>query len=416
MKINNQYFNLIRFSYRVNVIGVLGALAFSSTLYANNTSELLKKTIVDAQSRFSMSTVQPIATHLSGLDAWVDKSEVKWGNKDLSNFEDQKISYELQLKNREQIEAEQALLNLGQEKTSLKISSYLAKQLNYKYNILIDVVEQHKQQQLLQQKHSLARRELDGWKLKINSDDFRADKLQQADLTLDNIWGEMLQNGASNELLRQQGLGKGNSALSLATLSIKQMLSVVSRMIQSEEYQYHNLSIQAAEMGIYAENKKQQRYAAQRKLSLKSFKVEYDNKDEDFGVSVGIKIPITNNSFERLKEKQALRLSFLEAHSTRQNIADQLREKRNKLLQLNIIWNSNQKLLQKVKHRMSRLSSTPNIDLQTALSTQKIKLIQRNNSIEVKSLREYINFLKIAGMLSAKPYRNWLQAGTPLLF
>ena len=397
-------------------IGVISVLFFSNTVYSNTTNELLKKTIVDIQNSFSMSTIQPIVNHLSGLDAWVDQSEVKWGNRDLSSFEDQKISYELQLKNREQIVAEQALLNLGQEKASLKISSYLARQLNDKYNILIDIVEQQKQQQLLQKQHELARRELEGWKLKINSNDFRADKLQEADLTLDNIWGEMLQNGAFSEQLKQQELINSSATLSVATLSIKQMLNIVNGIIESGEYQYHNLSIQAAEMDIYAENKKQQRYAAQQKLSLKSFKVEYDNKNEDFGVSVGIKIPITNNSFEYLKEKQALRLSFIEAQNTHQGIADQLREKRKELLNLNSIWNSNKKLLQKVNQRMSRLSSTPNIDLQTALRTQKIKLIQRNNSIEVKSLRKYISLLKVAGMLSSKPYRNWLQAGTPLLF
>ncbi len=407
--------------FKANLISAFSIVVFSSSLFANNyennANALLKTTIVNAQNIFSHSQLQPINTDLSGLDAWIDKSEVKWGNRDLSNFEDQKISYELQFKNQQQIKAEQELLNIGQNKVALKLSSYLEKQLLYKYKMLIDAIEQRKQQGILQQQHALARGELNSWKLKINSDDFRADKLQQADLTLDNIWGEMLQNGARNEQLKRQGIYQYNfSHVGQAIPTIRQILTTVDNIIQTGQYQQHNLRIQAAELGIYLANKERQRSAAQKNLSLKSFKVEYDNKDQDFGVSVGIKIPVTKNSFERLKEKQALHFKQLGAQNMRLEIAGQLSEKRNQLVQLSNLWETNQKLLQKIEIRMSRLVKTPNIELQSALSKQKIKLVDRNNSIEVNALRVYISFLKEAGMLASKPYRNWLQVGTPVLF
>jgi len=401
------------YNLKANIIGALGIVVFSGSLSANESSELLKKTIIDTQSRFSNSQFQPVDMHLGGLDAWVDKSEVKWANRDLSNVEDQKISYELQFKNHQQIKIEQALLNMGQKKIALKISSYLEQQLDYRYNTLIDAIKQQKQQRLLQQQHTLARGELNSWKLKINSGDFRADKLQQADLALDNIWGDMLENGASYEHLRQQGLSQKSLS---RTPTIRQIVRTVDKIIKSGEYQYHNYRIQAAEMGIRAANKKQQRTAAQQKLSFKSFKLEYDNKDEDFGVSIGIKVPLTKNSFESQEEKQALHFRHLDAQNTRLDIASQLSEKRNQLVQLSNLWESNQMLLKKVDSRISRLATTQNIDLRSALSTQKMKLEKRNNSIEINVLRGYISFLKVAGMLVSKPYKNWLQAGTPALF
>ncbi len=401
---------------KIYAIGALGIVFFTSTLYAD-TGDQLKNVIIDAQSRFSTLALQPDNNRLSGLDAWIDKSEVKWRNRDFSNFEEQKLSYELQFKNRQQIKVEQALLNMGQQKLALKVSSYLEKQLNYKYNNIIGIIEQRKQQRLLQQQHTLARGELNSWKLKINSDEFRADKLQQADLALDNIWGDMLENGASSEQLKQQGVSWDNSSKGgQPTPTIRQILRTVDSILQSGQYQKHNLRIQAAEMGIESASKKQQRYIAQQKLSFNSFKVEYDNKDENFGVSVGINVPITKNSFDRLEEKQALHFRRLEAQNTRLDIADQLNEKRNQLVQLSNLWESNQRLLQKVDSRISRLTTTQNLDLRSALSTQKIKLIKRNNGILIKALREYVRFLKEAGMLVSKPYRNWLQVGTPLLF
>jgi len=403
--------------FKVSVIGALGVVVFSSSVHANNGSELLKKTITDASSRFSGLQFQPLDTHLSGLDAWIDKSEVNWSNKDLSNFEDQKISYELQFKNRAQIKAEQALLNMGQNKVALKVSSYLEKQLNYKYKILIDVIAQRKQQRLLQQQHALARGELNSWKLKINSDDFRADKLQQADLTLDNIWGEMLQNGARSEQLERHDMSQKNLSNSEQKIpTVRQIIRTVNSIMQSGQYQQYNQRIKAAELEILETNRKQQRYAAQKKLSFKSLKVEYDNKGEDFGVSMGIRVPITKNNFDRLEEKQALHFKHLEAQNLRLEVSDQLSEKRNQLIQLSNLWESNQKLLKKLESRMSRLATTQNIDLRSALSNQKIKLVKRKNSIEINALQGYVGFLREAGMLASKPYRNWLQAGTPVLF
>ena len=384
----------------------------SFSLYAENSSEQLRKTLTSVQYRISAQADNPDSNQLSGLDAWINKSEINWGNSDLDDFEDQKLSYEIQLKNREQINTEQAILDLGRVKAQLKRSSYLDKKLQYRYASFIDLLEQEKQQQLLQQKHALVNSDLNHWKLKINSDTFRADKLQQADLSLDQVWGEMLENGGTLERLRNDpaNIVVGN------TLSIHQMLKIEQQILKSGEYQQHNLRIQKAEMDIQLANNEQQRHEAQQKLSLGSFKLEYDNKDDDFGVSVGIKMPVTKNSFDSLQEKQAVYYANLDAKNTRFEIEDQLREKQNLLYQLQHQWLSSQQVLQKMNTRIKRLSTSTNIDLLLDLKAQRLDVLKRQNRVSVQALRQYISFLNTAGMLSAKPYRNWLLKGTPQLF
>ena len=378
---------------------------------AETSSELLRKTVKSVQSRISVQAYNSNNNQLSGLDAWINKSEINWNNSDFGDFEDQKISYKVQFKNREQIKTEQDLLNIGQSKSQLKLASILESKLQQQYASLIKLIEQQKHQRFLRQKHTLVKSKLNNWKLKINSDDFRADKLQQADLSLDNVWGEMLENGGALERLR----GSKNTVVG-NTPSINKMLQTIQRILSTGEYQQYNSRIQKAEMDIKIANKQQQRYNAQQKLSFNSFKLEYDNKDEDFGVSVGVKMPVTKNSFDSLQEKQALHYTNLDAQNVRFEIEDQLREKKNQLQQLYNQWLSTQKVAGKVNSRIKRLAATTNIDLLLDLKVQYLAVLKRQNRFEMQALRQYISFLNTAGMLAANPYRNWLLAGTPRLF
>ena len=395
--------------FKLSII-TLSILISAFSVNAENSSELLRHTLNTVQNRISTQAFNPTGNHLSGLDAWINKSEVNWSNNDFGDFDDQKVSYKVQIKNREQINIEQALLDMGQSRSALKLSSILDAKLQQKYASLVDLIEKEKYQRFLKQKHTLIKSELNNWKLKINSNAFRADKLQQADLALDNVWGEMLENGSILERLR----GPTNTVVG-KTPSISQMLRTVQNILSTGEYQQYNNRILKAEMDLQIANKQQQRSKAQQKLSLNSFQLEYDHKDEDFGVSVGIKVPVIKNSFDTLQEKQAFHYRNLDAQNVRFEVEDQLIEERNVLHQLKIQWQSSQEVTKKVNTRIKRLSRTGNIDLLMDLKFQRLAVLKRQDKLEIQALRQYISFLKTAGMLSAKPYKNWLLAGIPRL-
>ena len=395
----------------VSLITFSTILGVSST-HADNSSQQLRNTIVDTQRVISSQAYNPENNRLEGISAWINKSEVNWGSDDLGNLDDHKLSYEIGLKNREQLRTEQELLNLSQKQSQLKLSTYLEKKLFQRYLSLIDLMSEQNQRRYLQQKHALANSELNNWKLKINGDDFRADKLQQADLTLDNVWGEMLENGGSIEQLR----GSSGIRQLEKTLSIHHMLATTNRILKTGEYKKNNGSIKQADMDIRYAAKQAQRNSAKQKLSLNSFKLDYDKNDDDFGVSLGVRIPLSQNSYERLQEKQRLHYAGLEAQNIRLKIAEQLREKQNQLRLLSHQWQSMIKVENKINARITRLSSSTNLDLIFDLKGHLLEVQKRKERTKTQALREYIGFLNKAEMLSAKPYRNWILVRNPRLF
>ena len=391
-------------------------------IYYDN-SELLRNTIVEIENQVNGEDQAYASTQLNGLDAWVDDSELKWSNSDINDFDAQKLSFEVKLKNKEQIRIEQQLLNLGQSKVALKFTGLLEKRLKTAYLSLIDYMEQKQRKNLLQQQRNLANSELDSWKIKVNSKDFRADKLQQADLTLDSIWADQLENNVGISRYESRW-HKSDSQMfthyfersSNNIIAIQQMLEIGNEVMQSKKYRHSNNSIKSSEFDANWKNKQIQRRNAQNKLSLNSVKFEYDNKKNDLGFSIGVKMPITQNSYDSLLQQQQQRYTNIDMQYSMIEVADQLDEKLFQLMKMQDQWSSNQKLLAKISQRIKRLSKIRNIDLLLSLKQAYLKRQMRQEAIQMRALRIYIEFLNIAGILSEKPYRNWIQTGTPQLF
>jgi len=385
-----------------------------------NSNEILRNTIIETENKLVENEYDYSSNQLNGLDAWIDNSELKWSNAELGNFDQQKLSFELKLKNKEQIRAEQNILDMGQSKVALTLSNLLEKRLKTSYFSLIDYIEQKKRRILLQQQKTLTNTELNSWKIKVNSNDFRADKLQQAAISLDNIWAEELDNSAAIRRYKNQrnksqiiAINYNREQNAYHLISIQQMIALAQQIMQTKVYQQQNPQIRKAELGILLANKKKQRFNAQEKLSLNAVKLEYDKKNNNLGFSIGVKMPITKNSYDSLLQAQQQQYASLDAENLVVEISDQLNEKLFQLKRMQDQWLSNQQLIHKINARVHRLSNTNNIALLHDLKQEQLKNRIQQNKIQMNALRIYINFLNTAGMLSAKPYRNWIQSGTP---
>ncbi len=385
-----------------------------------NSNEILRNIIIETENKLVENEYDYSSNQLNGLDAWIDDSELKWSNSELGNFDRQKLSFELKLKNKEQIRAEQNILDMGQSKVALTLNNLLEKRLKTTYLSLIDYIEQKKRRILLQQQKTLTNTELNSWKIKVNSTDFRADKLQQAAITLDNIWAEELDNNAAIRRYKNQrnqsqiiAINYNREQNAYHLISIQQMIDMAQQIIQTKAYQQQNPQIRKAELGVLLANKKKQRFNAQEKFSLNAVKLEYDKKDDNLGISIGIKMPITKNSYDSLLQAQQQQYASLDAENLVVEISDQLNEKLFQLQRMQDQWLSNQQLIHKINARIHRLSHTNNFTLLHDLKQEQLKNRIQQNKIQMSALRIYINFLNTAGMLSAKPYRNWIQTGTP---
>ena len=385
-----------------------------------NSNEILRNIIIETENKLVENEYDYSSNQLNGLDAWIDDSELKWSNSELGNFDRQKLSFELKLKNKEQIRAEQNILDMGQSKVALTLNNLLEKRLKTTYLSLIDYIEQKKRRILLQQQKTLTNTELNSWKIKVNSTDFRADKLQQAAITLDNIWAEELDNNAAIRRYKNQrnqsqiiAINYNREQNAYHLISIQQMIALAQQIMQTKVYQQQNPQIRKAELGVLLANKKKQRFNAQEKFSLNAVKLEYDKKDDNLGISIGIKMPITKNSYDSLLQAQQQQYASLDAENLVVEISDQLNEKLFQLQRMQDQWLSNQQLIHKINARIHRLSHTNNFTLLHDLKQEQLKNRIQQNKIQMSALRIYINFLNTAGMLSAKPYRNWIQTGTP---
>lgn len=399
------------------VLTTFVSILINTSAQAQDNSDYLRHAIMEIQQEFSRLDnhyASQSNNDLTGLDAWVEDTELRWKASDFGDLGDQQLSYKVSLKNGSQISAERDILRMGEEKSSIKFAMMLEKRLENSYLNLIDRIEQALRQTLLQQQRQNANADLNHWKSQVLTDNFRADKLQKADVTLDSIWAEELDNRAG--LARYQQQFSGDDVTTRHILSISQMINQTENILQAGIYEQSNPQLRKAQLADGIANRQQQRSYAQGNLALKSVKIIYDNKDEAFGAEVGINIPLTKNSFELAQKRQNAYYASLDVENTRVEIAEQLKQKQFVLFRLEDEWSSNQRLLQKLNARITRVSQIGDPQLVLDLKTRQVSYQKRQNQVLVRALKQYVSFLHSAGLLSAKPYRNWLRPGTPRIF
>ena len=245
------------------------------------------------------------------------------------------------------------------------------------------------------------------WKASLAAGTFKPEKLQQADVSLDAIWADELTNQAG---LRQYKEFIGVGVTDLGVKSIQQVVQSINQILDSRSYEGINPVLRKAQLSFDLAKRQQQRVAAKESLSLNSVKLQYDNKDRTFGASVGVRVPITKNSFDSLQKKQNIYYSQLELNNTQVEIFESL-----KMIQLQVVhlqdeWRSNRVMLNKVNKRMNRIRQAGNLQLILDLKSKQLAYQKRQNQLWIQSLQEYIRFLYQAGLLSAYSERDWLKS------
>ncbi len=408
--IHNKYFKPLKMLRHDCLLVIVLSLGFVTTLKAQDNSEYLRRVIVESQQQFSQNDPYTSAEALGGLDAWVDDSELRWKAGDFSDFERQQLSYKVSFKNSQQVDAERDILQLGSQQRDINATVLLENRLRQRYTHLIELAEQQMRQSVLQQQRHLVDTELSVWKSKVLTDGFRADKLQDADLNLDTVWSDELENQAGLRRY-QQDTGAENVAQHL--ISIPGMIDITQDILESRVFEQTNPDIRKADLALRIAKKEQQRTDAEANLAFKSVKILYDNKDDAFGAELGVNIPLTRNSFQSTRKRQSAYYSGMDAENERMRITEQLEQKQFVLFRLHDDWQRNQRLLQKISARIERVVSVGDPQLVMDLKDRQLSLVQRQNQIRIRALKQFVSFLHNAGMLSATPYRNWIQSGTP---
>ena len=348
---------------------------------------------------------EPFDNNLQGLDAWVEDAQFTLKNNDLGDFEVQQLSFEVKFKNSRQLRAEQGILDMGREKVQIKRALHEASRVKQAYLKKIDYIEQVLEARLLERERGVRQSEFNLWKSTLSSGNFRADKLQQADVSMDEVWANELNNKAALRRYAQMG-----SVLSPAMniVSLAQIEKSMKQIIDSRSYEGVNPILQKSRLALRIAKKQQQRLNAKENLAVSAVKLQYDNKDNALGASVSVRIPITKNSFDSLQKKQAIYYSQLDYSNTRTQLLEQLQDAQLQILLLQDDWRSNQAMLDQLRKRLVRLRQTGNVQLNLDLKAQQLSYQKRQNAITIRALRDYIDFLYQAGLLLAYPEKDWL--------
>lgn len=346
-------------------------------------------------------------TRFQGLDSWVEDAELSLKSGDFGDLQDQQLSFDVKIKNSEQLKAEQSILRMGREKASINTALYRGKQLKQRYLDRVGFLDQELRARLLQKERNIRQSELHMWKASFTAGGFKPEKLQQADVSLDAVWADELKNRAG---LKQYTELTGVVSANPGVKSIQQVVQSINQIIDSRSYEGMNPVLRKAQLSLELAEKEQQRIAAKEALSLNSIKLQYDNKDRTFGGSLGVKIPITKNSFETLQKKQDIHYSQLQLNNTQTEIFDSLKAIQFQVLSLQEEWRSNLAMLNRLNKRMYRIRQTENLQLILDLKLKQLAYQKRQKQLWVQSLQEYIGFLYQAGLLSSYPERDWLRS------
>jgi len=342
-----------------------------------------------------------------GLDAWVEDAELSLKSGDFGDLQDQQLSFDVKIKNSEQLKAEQSILRMGKEKASINTALYKGKQLKQRYLNRVGLIEKELEARLLQSERSIRQSELSMWKASFATGGFKPEKLQQADVSLDAVWADELRNQAGLRQYKEFAVVGGSEP---GVKSIQQLVQSINQILDSRSYEGLNPVLRKAQLSLDLAEKQQQRILAKEALSLNSIKLQYDNKDRTFGASVGVKIPITKHSFETLQKKQDIHYSQLQLNNTQTEIFQSLKAIQYQVLSLQDEWRSTLAMLNRLNKRMNRIRQTGNLQLILDLKLKQLAYQKRQNQLRVQSLQEYIQFLYQAGLLSAYPERDWLSS------
>jgi len=191
-------------------------------------------------------------------------------------------------------------------------------------------------------------------------------------------------------------------------VSISEIVKHVQQLQANGTFIQQNFSLQKNQLKYEYAAIKEQRRLAQQRLSVNSVKLSYDNNDRNFGLSIGMKVPITKNSYESLLEKQQHQFDSIDKQQAVFGVSRALQDIEYQLLDEQAQWSATRAHLKKIKLRIARMRQSNRVDLFLGLKTEEQRIKLKQNKILVRAFQKYVNFLNISGVLGQQ--KNWLLA------
>lgn len=401
---------------------VLLFLALPSLSMADSLDAYLLKALHDTRHAVVGESEKNVHTGVSG---WIDGAQLR-----LQAQDDQKnpvkSSYTLRVtpKFGTQRSAEQSMYELGTRQRMLNADRVVSQALKMRYRMLIDFAEQRAKTAYERQHIDLLKVEINLNRALAKTTEFNPENLQHLILELSHARATLRVAEKRLQAMRERIQADRESSHShdnllntdwpLTPRHIDEVLTqhqtaLTDTDIYPQTRQAHlALDLASARLDIVQ---------AKTGLALDLIDIEYSNDQEDnaFGVQFGFNLPTGGGNSRLIDRRQDRAKSRTVFMLTRHSVATLLTERLESLNWSLSAWKTDDAAVQEIQTLRSEPVRTQHPKLVIGLKRQLVALDRTMSATHMQLLRDYIDVLDAAGILSQNPLRNWIKVGQPAL-
>jgi len=359
----------------------------------------------------------------TGTSRWLDAAQLR-----LQAQDDQenpvKSSYTLRVtpKYGAQRSAEQSMHELGSKQRLLNADRVVSQALKRRYRILIDFAEQRADTVHVRQQIDLLKVEINLHRALAKTAEFNPENLQRLTLELSHAKAALRLTETRLQAMRE----RIQTDASPAHDNVRNMdwpltprhIDDVLHQHQAALTETHTYpQVRQARLAVDLAAAKLHIAQAKTGLGLNLIDLKYanDQKDNTFGLQFGFNLPTgagDSSLIDRRQDHAKARTMLL---LTRNSMATLLTERLETLNWRLAAWETDDAAVQEIHTLRSEPVRTQHPKLVIGLKRQDLALNRTMSATHMQLLRDYIDVLDAAGILSQAPLRNWIKAGQPAL-
>ena len=414
---------------KAEVKTIILALATSTAVFATfmqvvKAEDVINRFLIDANKMFIEDTNPALEQEMNLWDSWVDDSEIriKAGNlSSVDSFTDennQSYSFRVKLKNSKQRRAERDLLILESRKSDAENNIIHLAELRKRYALILKILGQKQRIDTLSNQLKLAKLEVRTFKKLVTTSNFDPSRIQQSDLLVSRLTAQVsLNNKSLYRSLAVLGVPAENTQKVHQILNRHQWLITINEMVNVVEdlvnLPFNNPSLQQLSLATKISKKQSKLADAQLLTGVKLVEVEYDQDNDLFGATVGVRIPLGKNSYNSLRRNNGYKNAQRAWEHKLSSLKSDLADKKILLLQYHDAYKLEKQLQASVDRRLKRVMKTNRPELILSLKKEYIKHQGREQEMYLKMVDVYLDLISISGHILKQPLRNWLQKGRP---
>jgi len=394
---------------------VLLLLLYSGILLADTASQYLSEAYEEYKGRVPSTPIGQISIP----NQWLENAELRLKTDDSNN---RNTSYQLRLnpKGFGQAKSEQKVLSYHEENRLIDDQIGLNDFLKRLYINLIDLIELNSHLNYLKLRLTLTDSEVQYYRSLVASEMFQPEKLQSIILQRSYLH-KQINMEASYLSERTNSLEINPDDLLLKQYILPSQIEEITSQFALDESHFFKLEKSRVNLKIAQENRN--RLRARRGVSISLLQLEHETSEQENNTSIGlgIQVPLGKESFNFLQQQYRISGRQEAIYNESLAVQNKLADKKNKMRSLTMDSELTNASLAEIN---SRVDSNSKLDNNTSSQTAELTLLlkqkqvttsKQHMDIHIMSLRNYIEYLHVAGLLVQQPIQNWLKPGFPQL-